>query len=68
MSPFPQVLIASMVTRASGRDHRSKNTFAALCQLQSACDLFENAAAYGGRAVKFLVIDIYTNLLNVTYS
>lgn len=48
-------MIASIVTRATGIGLKSKVTSAALIQLRSACELFENASAYGGRAMKFLV-------------
>lgn len=44
-------MISSVVTKAS----KSKVAPAALLELKGACDLFEKAASYGGRAVKFLV-------------
>lgn len=46
-----QVMISSVVTNGS----KSKVAPAALLELKGACDLFEEAATYGGRAVKFLV-------------
>lgn len=46
-----QVMLASVATHSS----RSKIAPAALLELKTACDLFEMAAGYGGRAVKFLV-------------
>ncbi|KDR77286.1 hypothetical protein GALMADRAFT_96046 [Galerina marginata CBS 339.88] len=46
------VMLASVATHSS----RSKIAPAALLELRTACDLFENAAAYGGRAGKFLTI------------
>lgn len=50
------VLIASIVTRATGAGVKSKVTSAAMLQLKSACELFADAASYGGRAAKFLPI------------
>ncbi|KAJ3822412.1 fungal-specific transcription factor domain-containing protein [Lentinula raphanica] len=46
------VMISSVVTHGS----RSKVAPAALLELKNACDLFEQAAFHGGRAVKFLPI------------
>ncbi|KAJ3882231.1 fungal-specific transcription factor domain-containing protein [Lentinula edodes] len=46
------VMISSVVTHGS----RSKVAPAALFELKSACELFEQAARHGGRAVKFLPI------------
>jgi len=46
-----QVMMASVATHAS----RSKIAPAALLELKIACDLFEAASKYGGRAGKFLV-------------
>ncbi|KAJ3746408.1 hypothetical protein DFH05DRAFT_1394703 [Lentinula detonsa] len=46
------VMISSVVTHGS----RSKVAPAALLELKSACELFEQAASHGGRAVKFLPI------------
>jgi hypothetical protein len=43
--------VASVATNAS----RSKVAPAALSELKNACDLFEAASSYGGRAIKFLV-------------
>ena len=48
-------MLASIVTRATGIGLKSKVTSAAMLQLKSACELFAEAASYGGRAVKFLV-------------
>ena len=49
-------MLASVVTNAS----RSKVAPAALSELKNACDLFEAASSYGGRAIKFLVsVSIY---------
>lgn len=50
-----QVILGSVVINATGNGIKTKVTSAAMLQLRSACELFENAAAYGGRAVKFLV-------------
>ena len=44
-------MLASVATHAS----RSKIAPAALLELKIACDLFEAASKYGGRAGKFLV-------------
>ena len=44
-------MLASVATNAS----RSKIAPAALLELKIACDLFEAASKYGGRAGKFLV-------------
>src|SRR3984957_1859608 len=46
-----QVMLSSVVTHSP----LSKVAPAALLELRTACDLFEKAASYGGRAVKFLV-------------
>ncbi|KAH9474722.1 putative transcriptional regulatory protein C1F7.11c [Psilocybe cubensis] len=46
------VMLASVATHSS----RSKIALAALLELKTACELFESAASYGGRAVKFLPI------------
>ncbi|TFK25407.1 hypothetical protein FA15DRAFT_668474 [Coprinopsis marcescibilis] len=46
------VMIGSVVTR----NPKCKVAPAALLELKTACDLFENAASYGGRSVKFLPI------------
>ncbi|PPQ92184.1 hypothetical protein CVT25_008958 [Psilocybe cyanescens] len=46
------VMLASVATHGS----RSKIALAALLELRTACDLFEAASSYGGRAVKFLPI------------
>ncbi|KAF9224847.1 hypothetical protein BS17DRAFT_779132 [Gyrodon lividus] len=50
------VMLASIVTHASGSGARSKITSAALTELRRAVDLFEEASRHGGRAVKFLPI------------
>ncbi|KAE9406550.1 hypothetical protein BT96DRAFT_875520 [Gymnopus androsaceus JB14] len=47
-----QVMISSVVTHGP----KSKVAPAALLELKSACELFEQAATHGGRAVKFLPI------------
>ena len=44
-------MLASVATNGS----RSKIAPAALSELRNACDLFEAASSYGGRAIKFLV-------------
>jgi hypothetical protein len=44
-------MLASVATHSS----RSKIAPAALLELKNACDLFEAASPYGGRAGKFLV-------------
>jgi hypothetical protein len=44
-------MLASVATHAS----RSKIAPAALLELKIACDLFEEASRFGGRAGKFLV-------------
>lgn len=41
-----------MATHVSKQSHVA---FAALLELRGACEMFENAAKQGGRAVKFLV-------------
>ncbi|KAJ3500770.1 hypothetical protein NLJ89_g9642 [Agrocybe chaxingu] len=46
------VMLASVATHSS----RSKMAPAALLEIKNACDLFEEAARHGGRAVKFLPI------------
>ncbi|KAF8153104.1 fungal-specific transcription factor domain-containing protein [Crassisporium funariophilum] len=46
------VMLASVATHSS----RSKVAPAALLELKNACDLFESASGYGGRAIKFLPI------------
>lgn len=46
------IMLSSVVTHAT----RSKVAQAALMELRLACDLYERAAPYGGRAVKFLPI------------
>ncbi|RDB28185.1 putative transcriptional regulatory protein C1F7.11c [Hypsizygus marmoreus] len=46
------VMLASVVTHSS----QSKVAPAALLELRTACDLFQQASTYGGRAVKFLPI------------
>ncbi|KAF9011964.1 fungal-specific transcription factor domain-containing protein [Cyathus striatus] len=46
------VMLASVATHSS----KSKAAPAALIELKTACDMFEQAASYGGRAVKFLPI------------
>ncbi|KAF8909644.1 hypothetical protein CPB84DRAFT_1765097 [Gymnopilus junonius] len=46
------VMLASVATHSS----RSKIAPAALLELKNACDVFESAASYGGRAGKFLPI------------
>ena len=48
---YLQVMLASVVTHGP----RSNVAPAALSELKNACDLFEGASAYGGRAIKFLV-------------
>jgi hypothetical protein len=48
---FLQVMLSSVVTHSSS----CKVAPAALLELRMACDLFEKAAAHGGRAKKFLV-------------
>ncbi|KAI9458513.1 hypothetical protein HD554DRAFT_2029584 [Boletus coccyginus] len=50
------VMLASVVTHASGAGTRSKTTGAAMTELRKAVDLFREASVYGGRAVKFLPI------------
>ncbi len=44
-------MLASVATNSS----RCKIAPAALLELNNACDLFQRASAFGGRAVKFLV-------------
>jgi hypothetical protein len=44
-------MLASVATHGP----RSNVAPAALSELKNACDLFEGASAYGGRAIKFLV-------------
>ena len=44
-------MLSSVATHGS----RSKIAPAALSELKNACDLFESASTYGGRAIKFLV-------------
>ena len=44
-------MLASVATNGA----RSKVAPAALSELKNACDLFEAASPYGGRAIKFLV-------------
>ena len=46
-------MLASVATHGP----RSNVAPAALSELKNACDLFEGASAYGGRAIKFLVSD-----------
>ncbi|KAF8803345.1 hypothetical protein BYT27DRAFT_7171817 [Phlegmacium glaucopus] len=46
------VMLASVATHSS----RSRVAPAALLELKNACDMFEDASAYGGRAIKFLPI------------
>ncbi len=53
-------MISSVVTHGS----QCKVAPAALLELKAACDLFETAASYGGRAVKFLVSGVNTRLIN----
>ncbi|KIJ63588.1 hypothetical protein HYDPIDRAFT_175933 [Hydnomerulius pinastri MD-312] len=50
------VMLASVVTHASGSGTRLPITAAALTELRRAVDLFKEASAHGGRAVKFLPI------------
>ncbi|KAH7882993.1 hypothetical protein F5I97DRAFT_1815347 [Phlebopus sp. FC_14] len=50
------VMLASVVTHASGSGARSKITGAALSELRRAVDLFKEASLHGGRAGKFLPI------------
>ncbi|EIW79658.1 hypothetical protein CONPUDRAFT_144866 [Coniophora puteana RWD-64-598 SS2] len=50
------VMLASIITHATGAGTKSKMTSAALTELRRAVDLFEEGAKYGGRAVKFLPI------------
>ncbi|KAF8557495.1 hypothetical protein OG21DRAFT_1407050 [Imleria badia] len=50
------VMLASIVTHASGAGTRSKTTGAAMTEFRKAVDLFKEASTYGGRAVKFLPI------------
>lgn len=49
-------MLASVATHVS---KQSQVAHAALIELNSACELFENAAKHGGRAVKFLVGEIF---------
>jgi len=44
-------MISSVITHSP----KCKVATAALIELRTACDLFEAAASYGGRAIKFLV-------------
>ncbi|KAH7921473.1 hypothetical protein BV22DRAFT_1038640 [Leucogyrophana mollusca] len=50
------VMLASVVTHASGSGAKSKITSAALSELRRAVDLFHEASVHGGRAGKFLPI------------
>ncbi|KIK97941.1 hypothetical protein PAXRUDRAFT_9870 [Paxillus rubicundulus Ve08.2h10] len=50
------VMLASIVTHATGSGTRSKITSAAITELRRAVDLFKEASTYGGRAGKFLPI------------
>jgi hypothetical protein len=52
-------MLASVVTRATGVGLQAKVTSAAMLQLKAACELFAEAASYGGRAAKFLVMIKY---------
>jgi hypothetical protein len=45
-------MLASVATHVS---KKSQVAHAAMIELRNACELFENAAKQGGRAVKFLV-------------
>jgi hypothetical protein len=44
-----------MLSSVPTRSPEAKIAAAAMLEFKNACDLFESAAAYGGRAVKFLV-------------
>lgn len=55
-------MLSSVVTLAS----KSKVAPAALLELGTACDLFERAAAYGGRATKFIVSIDESSHFNIT--
>jgi len=56
-------MLALVATNAS----RSKVAPAALSELKNACDLFQAASSYGGRAVKFFVSVFPLELDHVIY-
>ena len=51
-------MLASVATHGP----RSTVAPAALSELKNACDLFEAASSYGGRAIKFLVCGFIHNI------
>lgn len=55
------VMLASVVTHGA----TTKTSQAALAELRLAKELFESAAGYGGRAVKFLVRGLPVGSINV---
>ncbi|KIJ16385.1 hypothetical protein PAXINDRAFT_75585 [Paxillus involutus ATCC 200175] len=57
------VMLASIVTYATGSGTRSKITSAAITELRRAVDLFKEASTYGGRAGKFLARLIHNPIL-----
>ena len=60
-----QVMLASVATHSS----RSKIAPAALLELRMACDLFESASSFGGRAGKFLVrMPMCTSDVSLTFT
>lgn len=55
-------MLASVATHGP----RSNVAPAALSELRNACDLFEAASAYGGRAIKFMVsVQSYKNVIEL---
>jgi len=58
---FQQVMLASAATHVS---KQCQVAHTAMVELDRACELFERAANYGGRAVKFLVSISTACLLN----
>jgi hypothetical protein len=55
-------MLASVATHGP----RSNVAPAALSELKNACDLFEAASGYGGRAIKFLVnVHSYKNVIKL---
>ncbi|KAH7912868.1 fungal-specific transcription factor domain-containing protein [Hygrophoropsis aurantiaca] len=63
------VMLASVVTHASGSGAKSKITSAALLELRRAVDLFKQASVHGGRAGKFLpILQRLLQKADLTYS